>query len=144
MRNYAMPKAVTPEVTVTQQKLLDILSDKAIHIDEIARQANLGIAQTSSDLANLVLQGKAQQVKGTMTYTKAVMPFLVGIFCGAGVCGLLHQHLTAGYWFSWHQFFSQLNHEDLIILCFVMGLTLLAIALTKVREEYNGNSEEVS
>jgi len=70
MRNYAMPKAVTPEVTVTQQKLLDILSDKAIHIDEIARQANLGIAQTSSDLANLVLQGKAQQVKGTMTYIR--------------------------------------------------------------------------
>ncbi len=57
---------------------------------------------------------------------KYITEMLAGVSFAAGIFGLLHQKLcTEGGWFNWEQFICQLNHETLILLCFIVTAALL-------------------
>ena len=49
---------------------------------------------------------------------------------GLGLGGIVHQRFfTNAGWFNWYQFFRNLNHETLILSCFVIGISLLVVRL---------------
>jgi DNA processing protein len=54
----------------TEERVLRLLSEDPIHIDEIRRRANLPIAEISSALALMELKGMVRQVGG-MNYVLA-------------------------------------------------------------------------
>jgi len=58
--------------------------------------------------------------------TKYITEILAGISLALGIFGLSHQKLcTEGGWFNWEQFIHHLNHETLILLCFITTIALL-------------------
>ena len=54
-----------------------------------------------------------------------MIKYLVGIAFGGSIFGLGHQYYLTGKWFNWGQFLDQLCHEHLIVLCFIVGVSLL-------------------
>ncbi len=65
-------KEVLPD-DETEARLLSMLSNEPIHIDEVGRQAGLEIEEVSSALAMLELKGMVRQV-GSMNYVRAREP----------------------------------------------------------------------
>jgi len=58
--------------------------------------------------------------------TKYITEMVAGVSLAAGIFGLVHQKIcTEGGWFNWEQFIHHLNHETLILLCFVATIALL-------------------
>jgi len=64
----------------TEARLLNLVSDNPVHVDEICRQSNLPIHKVSSTLAMMELKGMVRQVGG-MQYTLAresSVPYQIG------------------------------------------------------------------
>ncbi|MEP7215223.1 MAG: DNA-processing protein DprA [Anaerolineaceae bacterium] len=66
----ALPLREVPTATPDEASLLTYLSDKAVHIDEIARATGEPIARVSSTLQIMELKGLIRQ-NGPMSYSKA-------------------------------------------------------------------------
>ena len=68
--NAALPLREAPSATSDEESLLKYLSEKALHIDEIARASGDPIAKISSTLQIMELKGLIRQ-SGPMSYLKA-------------------------------------------------------------------------
>jgi DNA processing protein len=64
-----MPSGAEPE-DPTEAALLAALSAEPTHIDEVARQANMAVADVSSALTMMELKGLVRQV-GALSYVAA-------------------------------------------------------------------------
>ncbi len=59
------------------------------------------------------------------------MKYLSILFIILGILGILHQRFfTSGGWFNWGHLFG-IHHEPLIAACFVAGIVLWIVNLTK-------------
>ncbi len=66
---YVHARAVLPETSSDEQRILKHMSGDPIHIDELARQCGLPVSEVNSTLMFLQLKGLVREV-GTMTFVR--------------------------------------------------------------------------